>query len=197
MKPLLCSRTRLRCTRGDIFDRAGRAVEVRAEACLASLPRCGCRSRAPRYRGSVSLTLNNVGIVVADLDTVADFFEAIGLEREGRAVIEGVWAGQVTGLGDQQVEIVMMRTPDGHGRLELSRFIAPEVIADHRTAPVNALGYLRVMFAVDDLDETLDRARAHGAVLVSTDVVQFQDSYRLCYIRGPEGVLIGLAEALE
>jgi catechol 2,3-dioxygenase-like lactoylglutathione lyase family enzyme len=142
-------------------------------------------------------TLNNMGIVVDDLDAAADFFEAIGLEQEGRAMVEGQWAGQVTGLGDQRVEVVMMRTPDGHGRLELSRFIAPEIVADHRTAPVNALGYLRVMFAVDDLDSTLDRARAHGAELVSTKVVQYEDTYRLCYIRGPEGLLIGLAQELK
>jgi catechol 2,3-dioxygenase-like lactoylglutathione lyase family enzyme len=138
-----------------------------------------------------------MGIVVDDLDAASDFFEAIGLEQEGRAMVEGQWAGQVTGLGDQRVEVVMMRTPDGHGRLELSRFIAPKVVADHRTAPVNALGYLRVMFAVDDLDSTLDRARAHGAELVSTEVVQYEDTYRLCYIRGPEGLLIGLAQELR
>lgn len=137
-----------------------------------------------------------MGIVVDDLDAAADFFEAIGLEQEGRAMVEGPWAGQVTGLGDQRAEVIMMRTPDGHGRLELSRFITPEVIADHRTAPVNALGYLRVMFAVDDLESTLDRARAHGAELVSTKVVQYEDTYRLCYIRGPEGLLIGLAQEL-
>jgi catechol 2,3-dioxygenase-like lactoylglutathione lyase family enzyme len=145
----------------------------------------------------MGLTLNNMGIVVADLDAAADFFEALGLEREGRAMIEGEWAGHVTGLSGQRIEVVMMRTPDGHGRLELSRFIAPEVVADHRTAPVNSLGYLRVMFAVDDLDDTLDRARAHGAELVSTDVVQYEDTYRLCYIRGPEGLLIGLAQELK
>ena len=147
--------------------------------------------------GGVALTLNNMGIVVEDLDAAADFFEAIGLEREGRAMVEGEWAGRVTGLGHQRVEVVMLRTPDGHGRLELSRFITPEVIADHRTAPVNALGYLRVMFAVDDLDDTLARARAHGAELVSTNVVQYENSYRLCYIRGPEGLLVGLAQELH
>ena len=124
--------------------------------------------------------MDNVGIVVEDLP----------------ATIEGEWAGRVTGLGDQRVEIAMMRTPDGHGRLELSRFLTPPVVADHRTAPVNALGYLRVMFAVDDIDETLDRLRTHGAELVSAEVVQYEDVYRLCYIRGPEGLLIGLAEEL-
>jgi catechol 2,3-dioxygenase-like lactoylglutathione lyase family enzyme len=139
--------------------------------------------------------LDNVGIVVEDLGTAVDFFRELGLELEGRATIEGEWAGRVTGLGDQRVEIAMMRTPDGHGRLELSRFLAPAVVADHREAPVNALGYLRVMFAVDDLDETLDRLRGRGARLVG-DVVQFGDTYRLCYIRGPEGLLIGLAQEL-
>src|SRR6058998_3649911 len=140
--------------------------------------------------------MDNVGIVVDDLAATIDFFREIGLELEGRATIEGEWAGRVTGLGDQRVEIAMMRTPDGYGRLELSRFITPRVVADHRNAPVNALGYLRVMFAVDDIDETLARLRKHGAELVSTEVVQYEDSYRLCYIRGPEGILIGLAQEL-
>ena len=140
--------------------------------------------------------MDNVGIVVESLDAAISFFAELGLELEGRAMVEGVWAGRVTGLGDQRVEIAMMRTPDGHGRLELSRFLAPSVVADHRSAPVNALGYLRVMFAVDDLDETLARLREHGAELVSSEVVQFGDSIRLCYIRGPEGLLIGLAEEL-
>jgi catechol 2,3-dioxygenase-like lactoylglutathione lyase family enzyme len=137
-----------------------------------------------------------MGIVVEDLTAAVDFFSALGLELEGRAMVEGEWAGRVTGLGDQRVEIAMMRTPDGHGRLELSRFLEPEIVADHRTAPVNTLGYLRVMFAVDDLDETLARVREHGAELVSTEVVQYEDAYRLCYIRGPEGLLIGLSQAL-
>jgi catechol 2,3-dioxygenase-like lactoylglutathione lyase family enzyme len=139
--------------------------------------------------------MDNVGIVVEDLGAAIDFFRELGLEFEGRAMVEGEWAGQVTGLGDQHVEIAMMRTPDGHSRLELSRFIRPSVVADHRTAPVNALGYLRVMFAVDDLDATLDRLGKHGAQLVG-DVVNYRDVYRLCYIRGPEGILIGLAEEL-
>lgn len=139
--------------------------------------------------------MDNVGIVVEDLGGAIDFFRDLGLELEGRATIEGEWAGRVTGLGDQHVEIAMMRTPDGHGRLELSRFLAPPTIADHRTAPVNALGYLRVMFAVDDLDETLARVRPRGAQLVG-EVVDFKDVYRLCYIRGPEGLLIGLAQEL-
>ena len=141
--------------------------------------------------------MDNVGIVVEDLGLAIDFFGELGLELEGRAMIEGEWAGRVTGLGDQRVETAMMRTPDGHSRLELSRFLSPSVVADHRNAPVNALGYLRVMFALDDLDETLDRLRKHGAELVSTDVVQYEDMYRLCYIRGPEGLLIGLAEQLS
>ena len=137
--------------------------------------------------------MDNVGIVVEDLEGAIGFFRELGLELEGRATIEGEWAGRVTGLGDQRVEIAMMRTPDGHGRLELSRFLAPAVVADHRDAPVNALGYLRVMFAVEDLDDTLARLRRHGAQLVG-EVMQYEDSYRLCYIRGPEGVLIGLAQ---
>ena len=139
--------------------------------------------------------MDNVGIVVEDLDATIDFFRELGLNLEGRAMIDGAWAGRVTGLADQQVEIAMMRTPDGHSRLELSRFLRPAVIADHRQAPVNALGYLRVMFAVDDLDETLGRLSARGAQLVG-DIVDYQDIYRLCYIRGPEGVLIGLAQEL-
>jgi catechol 2,3-dioxygenase-like lactoylglutathione lyase family enzyme len=141
--------------------------------------------------------MDNVGIVVDNLEATINFFRELGLELEGRAMVEGEWAGRVTGLGDQRVEIAMMRTPDGHSRLELSRFLAPPVVADHRNAPVNALGYLRVMFAVDDIDETLARLRKHGAELVSSEVVQYEDSYRLCYIRGPEGLLIGLAEDLS
>ena len=140
--------------------------------------------------------MDNVGIVVDDLTATIEFFRELGLELEGRAMVEGEWAGRVTGLGDQRVEIAMMRTPDGHSRLELSRFLAPPVVADHRNAPVNALGYLRVMFAVDDIDETLARLRKHGAQLVG-EVVQYEDAYRLCYIRGPEGLLIGLAEELR
>jgi catechol 2,3-dioxygenase-like lactoylglutathione lyase family enzyme len=139
--------------------------------------------------------MDNVGIVVEDLDATVDFFLELGLELEGRATIEGEWAGRVTGLGDQQVEVAMMRTPDGHSRLELSRFLRPSVLADHRNAPVNALGYLRAMFAVDDIDDTLERVRARGAQLVG-EVVNYQDIYRLCYIRGPEGLLIGLAQEL-
>lgn len=144
----------------------------------------------------MALTMDNVGIVVEDLDPVVAFFTAIGLELEGRAMAEGEWAGRVTGLGPQRVEVAMLRTPDGHGRLELSRFIEPPVVADHRNAPVNALGYLRVMFSVDDLDETLERVHAHGGRLVSTEVVQYEDAYRLCYVRGPEDLLVGLAQPL-
>jgi len=140
--------------------------------------------------------MDNVGIVVDDLGGAIDFFRELGLELEGRGTIEGEWAGRITGLGDQRVEIAMMRTPDGHSRLELSRFLSPPVIADHRNAPVNALGYLRVMFAVDDIDDTLERLRDRGAQLVG-ELVQYQDAYRLCYIRGPEGILIGLAEELS
>jgi catechol 2,3-dioxygenase-like lactoylglutathione lyase family enzyme len=140
--------------------------------------------------------MDNVGIVVDDLTGAIEFFRELGLELEGRATIEGEWAGRVTGLGDQHVEIAMMRTPDGHSRLELSRFLRPAVVADRRDAPVNALGYLRVMFAVDDIDETLERLRKRGAQLVG-EVVQYEDTYRLCYIRGPEGLLIGLAQELR
>src|SRR5215216_6624106 len=139
--------------------------------------------------------MDNVGIVVDDLEAAIDFFRELGLDLEGRATIEGEWAGRVTGLGDQRVETAMMRTPDGHGRLELSRFLTLPVVADHRNAPVNALGYLRVMFAVDDIDDTLARLRKRGAQLVG-EVVQYEDSYRVCYIRGPEGLLIGLAQEL-
>jgi catechol 2,3-dioxygenase-like lactoylglutathione lyase family enzyme len=140
--------------------------------------------------------MDNVGIVVESLDSAISFFSELGLRLEGRAMIEGEWAGRVTGLGSQRVEIAMLVTPDGHSRLELSRFLTPPVIADHRNAPVNALGYLRVMFTVDDIDETLDKLRKRGAQLVG-DVVQYEEAYRLCYIRGPEGLLIGLAEELR
>ena len=140
--------------------------------------------------------MDNVGIVVDDLPATIDFFRELGLELEGQATVEGEWAGRVTGLGDQRVEIAMMRTPDGQSRLEISRFLRPAPIADHRSAPVNALGYLRVMFAVDNIDETLAQLREHGAELVSAEVVQYEDVYRLCYIRGPGGLLIGLAQEL-
>jgi catechol 2,3-dioxygenase-like lactoylglutathione lyase family enzyme len=139
--------------------------------------------------------MDNMGIVVADLDAAVEFFTELGLELEGRAPIEGHWAEGVTGLRGMRVEVAMMRTPDGNSRLELSRFLAPPVVADHRTAPVNALGYLRVMFAVDDLDDTLARLSNLGAKIVD-EVVQYENIYRLCYIRGPEGILIGLAEQL-
>ena len=139
--------------------------------------------------------MDNVGIVVEDIDAAIEFFRELGLTLEGRMPIEGEWAGRVTGVRGQRVEIAMMRTPDGHSRLELSRFLAPPVVADHRNAPVNALGYLRVMFAVEDIDDTLARLRKRGAQLVG-EVVQYEDVYRLCYIRGPEGLLIGLAEQI-
>jgi catechol 2,3-dioxygenase-like lactoylglutathione lyase family enzyme len=139
--------------------------------------------------------MDNVGIVVSSLDDAISFFAELGLKLEGRGMVEGEWAGQVTGLGDQQVEVAMMVTPDGHSRLELSRFLTPPVVSDHGTAAVNALGYLRAMFTVSDIDEILARLRTRGATLVG-DVVQYEDTYRLCYIRGPEGVLIGLAEEL-
>lgn len=140
--------------------------------------------------------MDNVGIVVEDLDTAIGFFSELGLQPQGRAMIEGEWAGRVTGLASQRVEIAMLVTPDGHSRIELSRFLHPRVVADHRNAPVNALGYLRVMFTVEDIDDTLDRLGKLGAQLVG-EVVQYEQSYRLCYIRGPEGILIGLAEELR
>lgn len=139
--------------------------------------------------------MDNVGIVVADLEAAIEFFVELGLELEGRAPIEGKWADGVTGLRDMRVEIAMLRTPDGHSRLELSRFLAPPAVADHRRAPVNAFGYLRVMFTVEDIDDTLARLGERGAELVG-EVVRYEDLYRLCYIRGPEGILIGLAQQL-
>ena len=139
--------------------------------------------------------MDNVGIVVDDLPATIAFFRELGLELQGQATVEGEWAGRVTGLPNQRVEVAIMRTPDGHGRLELSRFLTPPVVADHRNAPVNALGYLRVMFAVEDIDDTVARLSKRGAQLVG-EVVQYEDVYRLCYIRGPEGLLIGLAEEL-
>jgi len=140
--------------------------------------------------------LNNVGIVVNDLDNAITFFTELGLRLEGRMTIEGEWAGRVTGLGNQSVEVAMMVTPDGHSRLEISRFITPETISDHRTAPVNSLGYLRIMFRVDDVDDVLRKLEKHGAKLVG-EVVNYQNVYRLCYIRGVEGLLIGLAQQLS
>ncbi|MGM0898302.1 MAG: VOC family protein [Bacillota bacterium] len=142
------------------------------------------------------LRMDNVGIVVASLDNAIAFFEEIGLKFEGRGIVEGEWAGRVTGLGNQKVEIAMMVTPDGHSRIELSKFLEPAVSSDHRAAPVNALGYLRVMFTVEDIDEMIARLLKQGAQLVG-EVVRYEDAYRLCYIRGPEGILIGLAEPLE
>lgn len=144
----------------------------------------------------MTIRMDNIGIAVEDLTAAIDFFTVLGLELEGRMMVEGPWAGRVTGLGDQRVEIAMMRTPDGHARLELSTFLAPTVVADHRRAPVNSWGYLRVMFQVDDLRDTLERLQAHGVEMVSDDVVRFEDAYLLCYVRGPEGILLGLAEAI-
>jgi catechol 2,3-dioxygenase-like lactoylglutathione lyase family enzyme len=141
------------------------------------------------------LSMHNVGIVVESLDDVISFFNELGMKLEGRMKVEGEWAGRVTGLGDQSVEIAMMVTPDGHSRLELSKFINPQTISDHRNAPVNSLGYLRVMFAVKDIDEMVKRLTKHGAQLVG-EIVQYENSYRLCYIRGAEGLLVGLAEQL-
>lgn len=142
------------------------------------------------------LRMDNIGIVVESLEAAIAFFTEIGLSLEGRAMIEGEWAGRVTGLGYQTVEVAMLVTPDGHSRIELSRFISPAIVSDHRTAPVNSLGYLRAMFAVQGLDALLARLMAQGATLVG-EVMQYEDSYRLCYLRGPEGLLIGLAEPLK
>jgi catechol 2,3-dioxygenase-like lactoylglutathione lyase family enzyme len=177
-------------------DRPRRARATQTYGCLTHVP-CGhARSvRSATMAGVAVQRMDNVGIVVESLDAAVSFFAELGLELEGRAVIEGDWSGRVTGLRDQRVETAMMRMPDGHGRIELSRFLTPPVVADHRNAPVNALGYLRVMFAVDDLDDTLARLRRHGAQLVD-EVVQYEDVYRLCYVRGPEGILIGLAEQI-
>lgn len=141
------------------------------------------------------IEMNNVGIVVENLDKAISFFTEIGLILEGRAMVEGKWAGQVTGLGNQSVEVAMMVTPDGHSRLELSRFLTPKTISDHRTAPINSLGYLRVMFRVDNLDELLSRLTKQGVEIVGK-VVNYENIYKLCYIRGTEGLLIGLAEQL-
>jgi len=140
--------------------------------------------------------MDNVGIVVESLDNAIEFFTELGMALEGRGTIEGEWSGRVTGLGSQQVEVAMMVTPDGHSRLELSHFLAPPIIADHRGAPVNALGYLRVMFTVEDIDDTVARLGKVGAQLVG-EIVQYENSYRLCYIRGVEGILIGLAEEIN
>ena len=170
--------------------------KLRGQFPLTELYPAGKGDLAIRDNGRVALQrMDNVGIVVESLDAAISFFAELGLELEGRAMIEGDWSGRVTGLRDQRVEIAMMRMPDGHGKIELSRFLTPPPVADHRNAPVNALGYLRVMFAVDDLDDTLARLREHGAQLVD-EVVQYEDVYRLCYVRGPEGILIGLAEQI-
>jgi catechol 2,3-dioxygenase-like lactoylglutathione lyase family enzyme len=161
-----------------------------------ALVRWACRSDNGTKVGRVTLQrMDNVGIVVESLDAAISFFAELGLELEGRATIEGDWAERVTGLRHMRVEIAMMRTPDGHSRLEISRFLTPPAVADHRNAPVNALGYLRIMFAVEDIDDTLARLRPHGAELVG-ELAQYEDKYRLCYVRGPEGILIGLAEQI-
>ena len=184
--------------------RADAAVCLQGSSCDREQPRSpgainsgSCQRRLIHRRlGRMTLKrMDNIGIVVEDLGAMVDFFRELGLELEGQGMIEGEWAGRVTGLGDQRVEVAMMRMPDGHGRIELSRFLTPPILADHRNAPVNALGYLRVMFAVDDIDGTLERLQKRGARLVG-EVVQYLDVYRLCYIRGPEDVLIGLAEEL-
>ena len=158
----------------------------------------GAAAQALARKGDIMSVkrMDNVGIVVDDLDAAIEFFIELGLTLEGRMPIEGEWAGRVTGVRGQRVEIAMMLTPDGHSRLELSRFDAPAIASDHRTAPVNSLGYLRVMFTVEDIDDTLARLSKLGATVVDV-VVDYGDIYRLCYFRGPEGILIGLAEELR
>jgi catechol 2,3-dioxygenase-like lactoylglutathione lyase family enzyme len=169
---------------------------VRHSLRLAAIRAVFSQSQPIRTDDMTLRRMDNVGIVVESLETAISFFSELGLKLEGRATIEGEWAGRITGLGNQRVEIAMMVTPDGHSRLELSRFLTPPVVADHRRAPVNSFGYLRMMFAVDDLDDTLARLGERGAQLVG-EVVQYETAYRLCYIRGPEGLLIGLAEELR
>jgi catechol 2,3-dioxygenase-like lactoylglutathione lyase family enzyme len=172
------------------------AIVPTAHRQLGALVWWACRSDNRTRVGRVTLQrMDNVGIVVESLDVAISFFAELGLELEGRATIEGDWAERVTGLRHMRVEIAMMRTPDGHSRLEISRFLTPPAVADHRNAPVNALGYLRIMFAVEDIDDTLARLRPHGAELVG-ELAQYEDKYRLCYIRGPERILIGLAEQI-
>ncbi len=173
-------------------------IDIRAITTCAysDAPKTARQARVRRQGDIMTVTrMDNVGIVVEDIDAAIEFFTELGLDLEGRAPVEGDWADGVTGLRDMRVEIAMMRTPDGHSRLELSRFLAPPVVADHRSAPVNALGYLRVMFTVEDIDDTLVRLGKRGAKLVG-EVVQYENIYRLCYIRGPEGILIGLAQQL-
>src|SRR5437867_1373659 len=174
--------------------RPGVSRNLRSYRARSAGPRVSLRVRR---QGDIMTVkrMDNVGIVVEDIDAAIEFFTELGLELEGRAPIEGDWADGVTGLRDMLVEIAMMRTPDGHSRLEMSRFLAPPVVADHRSAPVNALGYLRVMFTVENIDDTLARLGKRGAELVG-EVVQYEDTYRLCYIRGTEGILIGLAQEL-
>jgi catechol 2,3-dioxygenase-like lactoylglutathione lyase family enzyme len=172
------------------------AIVPTPQSSAGALVRWACRSDNRTRVGRLALQrMDNVGIVVESLDAAISFFAELGLELEGRATIEGDWAERVTGLRHMRVEIAMMRTPDGHSRLEISRFLTPPAVADHRNAPVNALGYLRIMFAVEDIDDTLARLRPHGAELVG-ELAQYEDEYRLCYVRGPEGILIGLAEQI-
>jgi len=161
------------------------------------LPKLGDAQTSVRHQGDTMKVkrMDNVGIVVEDIDAAIEFFTELGLILEGRMPIEGEWAGRVTGVRGQRVEIAMMRTPDGHSRIELTRFDAPAVVSDHRTAPVNSLGYMRVMFTVEDIDDTLAQLSRLGATLVG-EVVNYENIYRLCYIRGPEGILIGLAQQL-
>ncbi|MDQ3724985.1 MAG: VOC family protein [Actinomycetota bacterium] len=141
--------------------------------------------------------MDNVLIVVDDLEATKAFFTELGMELEGETTVEGDWVGRVVGLDDVRADIAMMRTPDGHSRVELSKFHTPPAVrAEPEDAPANALGIRRLMFAVDDLDDVVARLRTHGAELVG-EIAQYEDAYRLCFIRGPEGIIIGLAEQLS
>ncbi len=189
----------IRGTEAEVYSAVPSRAEALGETRVIELP-CPIDVRPVQHvrrRGDIMTVkrMDNVGIVVEDVDAAIEFFTELGLTLEGRMPIEGEWAGRVTGVRGQRVEIAMMHTPDGHGRLELSRFDAPAIASDHRTAPVNSLGYLRVMFAVEDIDDTLARLNRLGATVVD-EVVNYEDIYRLCYIRGPEGILIGLAQQL-
>ena len=141
--------------------------------------------------------MDNVLIVVEDLDAAKAFFAELGMELEGETQVEGPWVDSTVGLKDVRADITMMRTPDGHGRVELTKFHTPPAVrTEPESAPANALGIRRIMFAVDDIDEVVARLRGHGAELLGPEIAQYEDSYRLCFLRGPEGIIIGLAEQL-
>ncbi len=141
------------------------------------------------------LRLDNIGVVVDDLESARAFFVELGLEPDGEASVEGPWVDRCIGLEDARADIVMMKTPDGHSRLELTKFHSPAAIDPEAGAPANALGIRRIMFAVDDIDDVVTRLQSHGGELVD-EVVQYEDQYRLCYLRGPGGMIVALAEAL-